>query len=129
MSLLIAASSVSTVGLGLLDFLLPTISAVLTALAIVGVKAALDKMGVKRSIQVDDMIDKYVKIGVNYAQRYAEKKLDGRDVTPQDKLGIAVKTVLGELEQSKIKGVAHDLIVSRVEAALQSGDVRVKKSA
>jgi hypothetical protein len=126
---LLAASTVSTVGLGLLDFLLPTISAILTALAIVGVKAALDKVGIARSKEIDEMVDKYVKVGVNYAQRYAEKKLDGRDLTPEDKLGIAVKTVLGELEQSKIKNVAHDLIVGRVEAALQTGDVRTKKLA
>lgn len=127
--LYLATSTMSTVGLSLLDFLLPTIAAIIAALAIAGVKAALDKMGVQRSKAIDDMIDRYIPIGINYAQRVAEKKLDGRDLQSNDKLGIAVKTVLGELEQSGIKSVGEDLIVSRIEAALQSGEVRIKKSA
>ena len=127
--LYLAASTVSTVGLGLLDILLPTIGAVLTALIIAGAKAGLDKLGVARSKDIDDMIDRYIPIGVNYAQRYAEKKLDGRDLDPADKLGIAVKTVQAELEQSGIRKVAESLIVSRIEAALQKGDVLVKKLA
>lgn len=111
-------------------FLLPIIASVLTiVLSRLAVKA-MDRMGVEHSKEVDAMIDKYVGIGINYAQQYAEKKLGGDvDVSGSDKKALAVKTILAELDKSGLKNVAHDLIVGRIEAALQSGDVLKKISA
>ncbi len=116
---LLAESALSSVGLEVLSFLIPILSVIATIALSSLAKRVVDKLGLKRSKDIDDMLDKYIGIGVNYAEKLAKKKLDGREISGSDKLGVAVKTVLGELKQSGIKGVAEDLIVARVEALLQ----------
>ncbi len=111
----------SDVALVLLQFILPVVSSVLVVVLTALAKKWLDKLGVERSVKIDDMIDRYVDIGVKYAERVAQKKLDGRAeaLTGPEKRSLAVNTVLAELEQSGIKGVTEQLIKARIEKMLQ----------
>lgn len=120
MYLIFAESMWSTLGAGILEGILPLLATVITVALAALVKKGIDKLGVKRSQDVDDMIDKYVGIGIGYAKQYAANKLKagGSALRGGDKLGIAVKTVMGELDQSGITGVAESLIVARIESAL-----------
>lgn len=120
--MLFAQSVWSTVGLTVLESLLPVLGTIITVALVGLIKKGIDKLGVNRSEQIDTMIDKYVGIGVDYAERAATKKLGGRELKSGDKLSLAVKTVMGELDQSGVKGVAEDLIVGRIEALLSSKD-------
>lgn len=126
--MILAVSWLSIAG-DIFNWLMPILAPILSALLIYAAKRALDHFGIKQSQQTDEMIDKYVTIGVNYAQRFAEKKLGGKEVNNEDKLELAITTVLGELEQSGIKNVGRDLIVGRIESALQVGDVLKKGAA
>jgi len=112
-------STLGDAGLQVLGFLLPVIAVVGSIVVAALVKKLLDWLGVKRSEKIDEMIDKYVGIGVNAAERTARKKLDGRQLDRNDKLNIAVKTVLGELEQSGIRGVTTELVKARIEDYLE----------
>lgn len=106
-------------GLEILKAVTPFIAIVLT-IALSGLaKKNVQRLGIERSKDVDDMIDKYVGIGVNYVKRVAEKKLDGRELDKKDKLALATKTVLGELDQSGLKGIGEDLIKARIENWLE----------
>ena len=100
---------------------LPVIAGILTMLAIVGVKKLLDKMGIERSEKVDDMIDKYVNMGINVANVAGTKWLEtqGVKMASGSKKARAVKVVLDELEQSGIKDVAESLISDRIEHWLE----------
>ena len=115
---ILAESALMSTGLEVFSFIVPLLATVITIAISALLKKGVDRLGVKRSQEVDDMIDKYVGIGVSYAKQAAEKKLEGRELTSGDKLGLATKTVLGELKQSGVKGVAEDLIVARIEAML-----------
>lgn len=99
-------------------FLLPVIGFLITALGTFAVKKLLDWLGVQRSEKIDNMIDKYVTIGVESAQRFADKKLDGRTLDGKDKLTMAIGTVLRELDQSGIRDVGEQLIRHRIEGYL-----------
>lgn len=100
-------------------FVLPVLATILTVLGTAFAKKMLDKMGIERSEKIDDMIDKYVALGVESAQRFGEKKLDGgRDMAGRDKLTMAISTVLRELDQSGVKGVGEELIRHRIESYL-----------
>lgn len=105
------------------SFLLPVFGSLLTIFAVALAKKILDKIGLDRSEKVDGMIDKYVSLAVNSAERFAKKKLDGRDMKGSDKLTMAVSTVLRELDQSGIKGVGEDLIKHRIESYLELKDL------
>jgi hypothetical protein len=78
----------STVGLQVAQFLLPILGTVLSALAVVAAKKLVSYLGLKENAQIDAMIDRYVEVGVNHAQKAASK------------------------------GVAHELIEARIEAYL-----------
>lgn len=109
-------SNFGGVGLQLLEFLLPLIAVVLTVGVAALLKKGVDSIGVNRSAQIDTMIDKYVEIGVNAAKMAAEKKLNtSSKMSGDDKLGLATKTVLTELEQSGLKSVGEQLIKDRIE--------------
>lgn len=107
-----------------LAFLLPILSTVLSLVIAALLKKWLDKLNIERSAKIDDMIDKYVKIGVDYVDKLVATKAKLNQASPasQDKLNMAVSTVMAELEQSGIKGVAESLVVARIEAALGARD-------
>ena len=67
------------------------------------------------------MIDRYVRMGVNAAEVLGTKYLaaQGHKITSGSKKAKAVKTVLSELEQSGIKGIAEELISDRIEHWLE----------
>lgn len=116
------ATSFAGLGVEIGQFLLPIVGTVLTIIISYLLKRLIDKMGIQRSEKIDDMIDKYVNIGITYANRAAEKKLGGLTYDSKDKLALAVKTVAEELKQSGIKDVAEQLIVARIESALSDKD-------
>jgi hypothetical protein len=113
------AAEWGSVALDVLAWLLPILGALLTLLLPQLLKKLIDKMGLERSKEIDALIDKYVKQGVDYAERFARLKLDGRELKSGDKLSLAVRTVLKELEQSGIRGVTEDLIKARIESYLE----------
>lgn len=111
----------STVGLQVAQFLLPILGTVLSALAVVAVKKLVSYIGLKENEKIDELIDRYVVVGVNSAQKAASKLVEAK-MPSKDKLNLAVSTVLRELEESGVKGVAHELIAARIEAYLQVKD-------
>ena len=111
--------SLGGAGLELLKFSLPVFSAVLVIVLSALAKKAVDKMGLERSERIDNMIDKYVGMGVNAAERVANKRVTGKDLDGRDKLAMATSTVLAELEQSGLKGVGEELIKARIENYLE----------
>lgn len=116
-----AESMWATIGSGVAQALLPVLSTILVAALVGLIKKGIDKLGVKRSQEIDTMLDKYVGIGIGHAERFALNRLsaDGKSsVTGKDKLGLAVSTVMSELDQSGITGVVESLIVGRIEHAL-----------
>lgn len=112
-------------GLDVLQFLLPIFGTILTIVLAALARKALQKAGIERSNQIDAMIDKYVGIGVNFADRAATKKLGGRAYKGEDKMRLAITTVMGELEQSGLKKVGEDLIRARIEDYLHVGEAKV----
>ena len=121
-------SSVGSIGLEVLRFGLPILSSVLIVVLTALAKKLVDKMGIENNQKLDATIDKYVEVGVRFANQYATKKLDGRTIDSKDKLALATKTVLLELEQSGIKDVAEALIRARVESLLNSKEEAAKAS-
>ena len=111
-------------GLDVLQFLLPILGTLLTIVLSALAHKALQKAGLERSKHIDAMIDKYVGVGVNFAQRAADKKLGGRTYKGEDKMRLAIVTVLGELEQSGLKKVGEDLIRARIEDYLHVGEAK-----
>ena len=103
-----------------LNWLLPAIGGLLAILGVVAAKKLLDWLGVKRSEQVDAMIDKYVRVGVNAATVAATKYAQATNskMAGGTKKAKAVKVVLDELNQSGITGVAEELISNRIESWL-----------
>ncbi len=128
MVLVLAESIWASVGFEVLGAILPILATVVTLALTALVKKGVDKLGLTRSQDIDAMIDKYVGIGINYAEKAAANKLGGRSHDGESKMVLAVKTVLDELGQSGIAGVAEDLIVARIENALHEKDGNVKKS-
>lgn len=107
-------------GLQVLYFALPILSAVLIAVLTALAKKWAEKLGVERSEKIDDMIDRYVELAVRATEKVAANKLASNvKMSSEDKLGLAVKTVLDELEQSGIKGVTEAVITARIEAFLE----------
>jgi hypothetical protein len=106
-------------GIPVLTLLLPVIGAALTALLIWGGRKGLAKLNMNTP-DMDARLQEYVKIGVNYADAWARQKLaeTGAKPAPTDKLGLATKTVLTELEKSGLAKVGTDLIVARIESYL-----------
>lgn len=113
-----------------LGFLLPVLSTVLTIVISAMIKKWLDKMHVERSDKIDSMIDRYVKTGIEYVDKIVANKVKTNQAAPASdaKLQMAVKTVMDELEQSGIKGVAESLVVARIEAALGVRDTSKESS-
>ena len=111
------------------QFVLPIAASVLTVVLAALAKKLLDKWGLERSEKVDNMIDRYVGTSVEFAERFATKKLDGRVVDGKDKLALATRTVLAELKQSGIKDVGEELIKARIEAWLSAKEVDSKPKA
>lgn len=129
MYLVLADSMWSTVGSALGVAIMPFLATIAVAAIVALVKKGIDKLGITRSQDIDDMLDKYVGIGIGYAERWAKSKLSGEGKpASQDKLAIAVKKIVGELDQSGITGVAEDLIVGRIEAALEGDSKKVVTS-
>jgi hypothetical protein len=128
MYLVLADSIWSTIWMGVLEGLLPLLAAVITAALTLLIKKGIDRIGVAHSKEVDDMIDKYVGIGVDYAKKLATNKLaSGSKLAGEDKMALAVKTVMGELQQSGVTGVTKELVIARIEALLQN-DPKVETS-
>jgi len=105
------------IGLTILGYLLPVIASILTILLIAGARWLMRKLGVERSEKIDDLIDRYVKMGVNAAEASATAYLvaRGEKMPSDDKMRKAVDAVMKELDQSGIKDVAEELITNRVE--------------
>lgn len=103
------------------QYLLPVLAGILVLLGIAGIKKLLDKWGVQRSEAIDDMIDNYVRKGVNFAEVMARKYLAANNakMSGESKQAKAVKVVMDELEQSGVKGVAEDLVIARIESWLE----------
>lgn len=109
----------SSLGLPILQFVLPILATVLTSLAIWALKKLLVKLGLEENAKIDAMIDRYVHVGVNYAEKAAQKAIASKmAMSSSDKMNLAVTTVLRELEESGIKDVGQELIKARIEAYL-----------
>jgi hypothetical protein len=115
----------TAIGLEVLKFALPILATVAAALVPLLLKKLLDKMGVSHNKELDAMIDKYVDVGVKYAERAATKKLGGRELKSEDKAALAVSTVLKELEKAGVRKIGEELIRARIEAYLESPDTPV----
>lgn len=107
--------------LPILDWVLPIAAAVLTLLLAALAKKHIGKLGIERSAKVDDMIDRYVAMGVDAAEGAAKTAIKAKTgkMRSEDKKATAVNVVLKELEQSGIKDVAEELISARIEALLE----------
>jgi len=103
------------------SWLLPLLASLLTILAIAGLKRLMDKWGVQRSEKVDDLIDRYVRMGINVAEVAGRKYLEnqGARLTSGSKKSIAVGSILRELDQSGLKGITEELIAGRIEHWLE----------
>jgi hypothetical protein len=108
----------SDVTLEILKFVLAICGPVLTILLTMLVKKLLDKAGLERTAALNDLIDKHVATAVEYVERFANK-LAPEPMSGQSKAGLAVATVLGELEKAGIKDVASEFIQKRIEAYLE----------
>lgn len=118
-----------SLGIPVATWMLPIIGAVVSALLIWGGRKLLKKFNVDNQ-QLDEMLTKYVKIGVDYAERFAENKLaaQGEKVPSTDKLSLATKTVLAELDKAGITKVGEQLIQARIESWLTDKDAAEGKS-
>jgi len=105
------------------QWLLPVIAAALALLLAAGAKKLLKKWGVEASVNLDAMIDDYVRKGVNVAEVTARKYLSATQtkMSGDSKQAKAVKVVMDELHQSGISGVAESLVVARIESWLEDG--------
>lgn len=114
----------SGLGLQALEFLLPVLASVLTVVLTLLARKWLAKLGVESDSQTDAMIDKWVKIGVDYAEQVAKNKLKaGETVKPEDKMATALQAVLLELDRTGLKNVGEKLLVARIESALSDKKV------
>lgn len=102
----------------LLQILIPVIGTVLTVVAVALAKKGLDLLGVKRSKEIDALIDKYVNKGIVVAEvtarQYVDTKMSG-GAKKQKALEVAKR----ELEAAGIKDVAEDLLADRIEGWLE----------
>lgn len=109
----------SAIGLPIVQFVLPILGTVLASLAVVALKKLLTKLGLEENAKIDSMIDHYVHVGVNHAEKAASKLIETKlQLSGSDKMNLAVTTVLKELESSGIKAVGEELIKARIEAYL-----------
>jgi hypothetical protein len=101
-------------------YVLPILASILTLLLAAGAKKLFEKWGVERSDKVDAMIDKYVGIGVNFAEVAGTKYLEtqGMKMSGGSKKAKAIKVVMDELKQSGVTDVAEDLVSARIESWL-----------
>ena len=107
--------------LPVLDWVLPVVGAILTIALVALAKKHVGKLGIERSAAVDDMIDRYVAMGVKAAERAGSAAIATQTgkLPGSSKKAVAVKVVLDELDQSGVKGVAEQLIAARIEAFLE----------
>lgn len=109
----------SAIGLPIVQFVLPILGTILASLAVVALKKLLNKLGLEENAKIDSMIDHYVHVGVNHAEKAASKLIETKlSLSGNDKMNLAVTTVLKELEESGIKSVGEELIKARIEAYL-----------
>lgn len=114
----------SGLGLQALQFLLPVVASVLTVVLTLLARKWLAKLGVESDAQTDAMIDKWVKIGVDYAEQAAKNKIKaGETVKPEDKMATALQAVLLELDRTGLKNIGEKLLVARIESALSDKKV------
>lgn len=106
------------------QYLLPVIAAVLTIVLTALAKKYITKLGIERSEKVDDMIDKYVGIGIGAADRAAKTYLAANNakLPSSNKKATAIKVVLEELNQSGITDVGRELISARIESWLEDDE-------
>jgi hypothetical protein len=116
----------SELGLQVLSYALPVLSSVLVVVLTALAKKLLDKFHLEHEGKVDAMIDRYVEVGVKHAERWAATLANKPAAT--DKMGVALKTVLDELESSGVKGVGEALIKARIEAWLEGKEPLSSKS-
>lgn len=117
--MLLAAIDWAAIGLPILQFVLPILGTVLASLAIWALKKLLTKLGLEENQKIDQMIDHYVHVGVNHAEKAATKLIETKlSLSSSDKMSLALQTVLKELESSGVKNVGEELIRARIEAYL-----------
>lgn len=108
-----------SIGIPVLTVLLPVIAALVTALLVWGGRKLLKHFNISNA-DLDARLQDYVKIGVDYANAWAVQRLKATGTKPasEDKLGLATRTVLGELDKAGITKVGADLIIARIESFL-----------
>lgn len=118
-----------SVGLPVVAFLLPVLGLVLTGLLIWGGRKLLRRFNLFTP-DIDTKLQEYVKIGVDFAERWARNKIQQTGTKPpsNDKLTIATSAILNELEKSGIKQVGVELIQARIESFLEDRDGSPEKS-
>jgi hypothetical protein len=102
---------------------LPLVLAVLGILGVFLAHKLLGRLGIQRSEAIDKLIDKAVNVGINAAEVAARKHLTAKAeaLTSENKMAKAVEVVMGELKQAGLTKVAQDLVVARIESALEAG--------
>lgn len=105
----------------LLPYVLPLLATLLTILVSVGVKKLIDKFGLDRTERVDDLIDKYVGVGINYAEVMARSYLSntGDKMPSLTKKQKATKVVMNELKKAGVLDVTQELVSARIESWLE----------
>jgi hypothetical protein len=113
--------------LTLLNLALPTIATAIGIILIALLRKGLKKLGLEENRQLDDMIDRYVQIGVNAAEKKATNAIKEKLATmsPEQKLESATAMILAELEAAGIKDVGPALIKTRIESYLNMVDPKV----
>jgi hypothetical protein len=103
------------------QYLLPVLGSVLTVVLVALAKKYMVKLGIERSEKVDAMVDKYVAIGVNAAERAGTSYLAAHNLKlPGSRKKVtAINVVLDELKQSGVTDVGKDLIAARIESWLE----------
>lgn len=106
-----------------LSHLLPVVTSVLGVFGVFLAHKLLAKLGIQRTEAVDKFIDKQVGVGINVAEVAARKFLTekGEKLASENKMAKAVDVVMAELKQAGLTNVAKDLVVARIESALEIG--------
>ena len=111
------------------QYLLPVIAAILSIVLAALAKKYIGKLGIERSEKVDAMIDKYVDIGINAAERAGTVylKANKMKLPGSTKKFRAIETVLEELKQSGVTDVGKELIATRIESWFEDKEPLEKK--
>jgi hypothetical protein len=106
-----------------LNHLLPVLLAVGGIFGVFLAQKLLAKMGVQRNEAIDKFLDKSINTAINFAEVAARKHLvaQGEALSSENKMAKAVGVVMTELKQAGLTKVAQDLIVARIESALEVG--------